>query len=266
MRIVQLTTDSREHYGDYQNPQPYFGAAPAALLQGFAAQPEVEVHVISCLQQPVASPEKIAPNIFYHGLHVPKLGWMRTLYSGCSRAVQKKIHEISPDIVHGQGTERDCALSAVRSGFPNVLTIHGNMRLIAKVNVAKPFSFLWLAAQLERFTLPRTDGMVCITHYTRAAVEKLVPRTWVLPNAVDETFFLVNPAPDSAAPPVGICVGTICLRKNQNNFIRALDALAARKKFQMVFLGETAGDEYGREFLRLVKERPWCQQIGRAHV
>ncbi len=262
MRIVLLTTDSREHYADYANPQPYFGTAPAALLQGFAKLPGVEIHVISCLRQPVAAPEKIAPNIFYHALVVPKAGWMRTFYAGCVRATRKKISELRPDLVHGQGTERDCALSAVRSGFPNVLTIHGNMRLVAEVNGARPFSFLWLAAKLERFTLPRTDGVVCITNYTRAAVAGLAPRTWVLPNAVDEEFFHVHAAPDAAEPPVGLCVGTICLRKNQNQFIRALDGLAARKKFKLIFLGEVADDDYGREFLELGRARSWCEHAG----
>ena len=96
------------------------------------------------------SPPKLAPNIFFHSLHVPKIGWMRTGYQGCIRAVRKKLKAIQPEIVHGQGTETDCAINAVFSGFPNVLTIHGNMRLIAKVNRVRPFSFPWLAARLER--------------------------------------------------------------------------------------------------------------------
>ena len=32
LRIALLTTDSREHYKDYGHSQPYFGAAPEALL------------------------------------------------------------------------------------------------------------------------------------------------------------------------------------------------------------------------------------------
>ena len=92
----------------------------------------------------MVSPEKLAPNIFFHSLYVPKLGWLRTAYQGCIRAVRKKLRELRPNIVHGQGTERDCAISAVFSGFPNVLTIHGNLRLIAKVTQARRFSFPWL--------------------------------------------------------------------------------------------------------------------------
>jgi len=268
VKIVLLTTDNREHERDYAAPVPRFGTAPEALLQGFAKLREAEIHVVSCVRQPVASPEKIAPNIFYHSVMVPQWGWMRSLYYGCSHAVRKKIQEIQPDIVHGQGTERDCAISAVRSGFPNVLTIHGNMRLVARVNAARPFSFLWLAAQLEKFTLLRTDGVVCITNYTRAAVEKLSRRTWVLPNAVDESFFALPPA-EKKAPPVLLCVGAVCRRKNQNAFIRALDPLAAEKNFRLIFVGALDGGDYGAEFLQLIQARKWCEHVpfsGRARV
>jgi len=261
LKIALLTTDNREHDKDYSASDPRFGTAPEALLQGFAQLAEAEVHVICCVQQLVNSPAKLAPNIYYHSLMVPKLGWMRTGYQGCIRAVRKKLQEIRPEIVHGQGTERDCAISAILSGFPNVLTIHGNMRLVAEINQARPFSFLWLAAQLERFTLPRTSGVVCITNYTREAVSRLAPRTWVLPNAVDASFFEVSAAPDLAAPPIILCVGAICLRKNQNDFIRALDALAASMKIKLVFVGRVDEGVYGADFRQLVKERAWCEYV-----
>ena len=261
LKIAILTSDKRDHDRDYANPVPGFGTAPTALLQGFALLPEVEVHVVSCTQQPLTAPEKIAPNIFYHSLLVPKLGWLRTGYQGCIRAVRKKLREIQPAIVHGQGTERDCALNAMFSGFPNVLTIHGNMRLVAAVSHARPWSFLWLAARMEQFTLPRTDGVVCISRYTQAAVRPLARQTWLLPNAVDATFFDVSSTPDQSAPPVVLCVGAVCPRKNQNDLIRALDPLAAQKKFTVVFLGQVDGGDYGAEFFELTRTRPWCRHV-----
>ncbi|MEI8290501.1 MAG: glycosyltransferase family 4 protein [Verrucomicrobiota bacterium] len=262
MKIALLTTDNRQPFRQFDRPEPFFGTAPEALLQGFAALPEAEVHVVACIRRPVNSPEKLAPNIFFHSVVVPKIGWMRTLYQGCVRATRKKLREIQPDIVHGQGTELDCGISAAFSGFPNVLTIHGNMRLIAKVNQARPFSFNWMAARLEDFTLPRTDGIVAITNYTRTAVASRARHTWVLPNAVDESFFSVQAAPDLTAPPIGLCVGTICHRKNQNHFIRALDSLAKERKFKIIFLGLTDHSAYSREFLELIRERPWCEHAG----
>src|SRR4051812_36399207 len=234
MKIALLTTDNREHFKTYDQPEPFFGTAPEALLQGFAQLPEAEVHVVSCLRKPVSSPAKIGPNIYYHSLHVPKIGWIRTAYQGCVRATRKKLKQIRPDIVHGQGTEHDCAISAVLSGFPNVLTIHGNMRLIAKVNRVKPFSFFWLAARLETLTIPRSRGVVCITHYTQKAVADLAKQTWVVPNAVDASFFDVNARPPPEKPPKILCVGHVCLRKNQNAFIRALDPLARERKFEVL--------------------------------
>jgi glycosyltransferase involved in cell wall biosynthesis len=264
MKIAILTTDNREPYREYDKPNPWFGTAPEALLQGFAQLPEVEVHVVSCTQRPmVSSPQKLADNIWFHSLHVPNFGWMRTLYQGCVRATRKKLLEIQPDLVHGQGTEREASLGAIFSGLPNVLTIHGNMRLVAKVTQARPFSFWWNAARLETFTLPRSRGVVCITNYTRDAVAGLAKKTWVVPNAVDASFFDVQSAPDPAKTPVVLCVGGICVRKNQNAFIRALDPLASKRKFRLVFLGDMTRDNpYGREFLELLRTRAWCEHGG----
>lgn len=260
MRIAILTTDNREHGKDYTAEAPYFGTAPEALLQGFAQLGGVEVHVISCARVEMRSPEKLAPNIYFHSLRVPKLGWMRTLFTGCAWAVRKKLKELKPDIVHGQGTEEYCSISAVLSGFPNVITIHGNMRLIAQVNKPKPFSYPWLAARLEGLTVPRSGGVVCITRYTQEAVSGEAKRTWVVPNAVDSSFFEVNSRP---ADTMVLCVGHVCLRKNQNAFIQALDPLAEKRRFQVLFLGQVSpGRAYDDEFLALVRARPWCAYGG----
>jgi glycosyltransferase involved in cell wall biosynthesis len=261
LKIALVIPDNRDEFRRYADPLPHFGTAPSALLDGLATLPECEVHVVCCVQRPVAVPEKIGPNIFFHTEVVPKWGWLRGGYLGCIRSVRRQLKKIRPDIVHGQGTERYCALAAVFSGFPNLLTIHGNMRLIAAVNRARSFSYTWLAARLERFTLPRTDGVVCITNYTRAAVKDLVRQTWVVPNAVDATFFDMPAAPPET-PPVILCVGAICERKNQNAFIRALDPLAAGKKFKVVFLGAAGTDRYGAEFSKLLKSRAWCEHAG----
>jgi glycosyltransferase involved in cell wall biosynthesis len=260
MVVVQLTTDNRQPFREYHKTEPWFGTAPEGLLQGFAALPETQVHVVSCTQQPMKSPEKLADNIWFHSLLVPKMGWLRTGYQGCIRAARKKIHELKPDIVHGQGTERDSSISAIFSGFPNVLTIHGNMRLVAKVNHAAPFSFEWLAARLESFTIPRSDGVVCISRYTQRAVAPLAKRTWLLPNAVDESFFGIKPQP--VDPPTILCVGAVTPRKNQNAFIEALDPLAKKLRFRLLFLGGVpAGVPFSEQFRALVRERPWCEHV-----
>jgi len=295
MIVALLMPDNRENFRKYDLKDPYFGTAPTALLEGFSmlnqeGQQEIggwssgceeygktepfEIHVISCTQQPMSSPEKLASNICYHSLHVPKWGWLRTGYQGCVRAVREKLKEIQPDIVHAQGTERDCALSAILSPYPRLLTIHGNLRLIKKQVGFKLFSAMWFQSFLEGFAVPRFDGVICITNYTREAVEHEVPKTWVVPNAVDPSFLELGqqrfsdggsrPSTlDSRSPcPIILCVANVDERKNQNAFIRALDPLAKKMSFEVRFFGGCGGSEYAQEFRELIESRPWCHYGG----
>jgi len=264
MKIALLTTDNREHYKDYENREPFFGTAPEALLQGFAQLPELEVHVVSCARAIMHSPKQVAANVFFHSLHVPKIGWMRSGYQGCIRAVRTKLKALQPDIVHGQGTEQDCAISAIFSGFPNVVTIHGNMAELARLFPQRIGSFGWLAARLENFTLKRTAGVFCNSAYTEQLVKPRTPRTWRVPNPIREQFFV----PPARPTPSGKCrllnVGVVCQRKRQ---IELLDVARALREqgldFEFQFIG-TANpmDPYAAAFLE--KIRP-MEKEGFAH-
>ena len=287
MRVAFLTTDSREHFRDYNTWKPYFGTAPAALIYGFgmlADHPDApEIHVISCTQKRIHAPEKLSSNIWFHSLRVPKSGWLRSAYLGCALAVRTKLKEIHPDLVHAQGTERDCALSAVLSPYPRLLTIHGNLRLIKKQVGFRPFSAMWLQSYLEGLVVPHFNGVICITNYTREAIEDEVPKTWVVPNAVDPSFLALgekrmrrhevksSEINDSGfrsrvsgleSPPVILCVANIEPRKNQNAFITALDPLKKQMGFEVRFFGSCGNSAYAREFTGLIACRSWCHYGG----
>ena len=250
LKIAMLITDARVPGGLYDGPLPSLGTAPDALLQGFSGLPEVEIHVISCVQQPVISPEKLAPNIFYHSLLVPKIGWLRTGYQGCIRAVRKKLRELQPDVVHAQGTERDCAISAVFSGFPNVLTIHGNMRAIAPIFQARLGDYYWLTAKLESFALRRTDGVFCNSAYTENLVVPLARKTWRVPNAVRREFFESLPSPKNPGVPALLNVGILQPRKQQLELLALAGRLHRRGlKFELQFAGDLSPHStYGVQF------------------
>lgn len=258
MKVALLTTDSREHFKDYANPQPYFGTAPEALLEGFKLLPrEVEVHVVSCLQQmPPHSPAKLADNVFYHALHVPKSGWMRTGYQGCIRATRHKLREIRPDVVHGQGTERDCALAAALSGYTAVITVHGVMRAIHELSGGRAFSYYWFARHLETLALRRAAGVITISPYVDALVSPLTPTTWFIPNAL-QTFFLA-PGPARVRRPGRprfVNVGVISPRKQQVELLEHLAVLRHDVEFDITFVGKAAaGDPYTARFQALRSE------------
>lgn len=250
-----VTEDGRNLPRYREESGPSFGTAPIALLEGLAAISQCEIHVLSCVQQPVPPRAKLADNIYHHSLVVPKWGWMRGAYAGCVRAVRKKLREIKPGLVHGQGTERYCALAAVCSGFPNVLTIHGNMRRLAALNKARPFSFAWLAARLEAWTLPRSGGILCNSRHTQLLVKELSVPTWLVPNAVRSSFFSTPITLPPSVPPVVLNIGLISPNKSQNEILDVAARLRRRKaSVQFGFIGPVDGvSAYGAEFLRRVK-------------
>jgi glycosyltransferase involved in cell wall biosynthesis len=254
LSVAIITAEKREHDKDYNNPTPAFGTAPEALLQGFAMLPDVDVHVLSCVRQPVNAPEKIADNIWYHALHVPKIGWMRTAYQGCIRETRKKLHEIRPDIVHGQGTEHNNALCAVFSGFSNVVTIHGNMKAIAELYSAKIGGYYWLTAWLETFALGRTAGVLCNSAYTENQVAPRARRIWRVANAVRSDFF----KPPTAArihKNVVLNIGVVCDYKRQIKLVDVAEKLHERgQPVEFWFVGHCDGNlPYGAAFLKKIK-------------
>jgi glycosyltransferase involved in cell wall biosynthesis len=255
MKIALLTTDGREVWKDYGTPAPHFGTAVEALMQGLARMPGVEVHVVACVRARVNAPPKLAANIFFHSLCVPKLGWMRTGYQGCIRAVRNKLKEIQPDLVHGQGTERDCAICAVFSGFPNVVTIHGNMAELARQFGERVGSYGWLAAKLETFTLKRTDGVLCNSAYTEQLVQPRARRTWRVANALREMFFAAALAPGGAGRCTLLNVGVISARKRQLELLEVARELRQRGlDFEFQFVGDARPDAgYVSAFLEKIK-------------
>ncbi|MGD0745407.1 MAG: glycosyltransferase family 4 protein [Verrucomicrobiota bacterium] len=237
MKVVLLATDLRESFRAYTDTTPRLPGGTASLLDGFARLPEVELHVISCLQRPVQSPEKLADNIWFHGLLVPKLGWLRTGYLGCVRAVRRKLREIQPDIVQGDGTERDCGISAVFSGYPNVVAMQGNMAELARLNRPRIGSYGWLTARLENFVLPRTAGVFCNSTYTEKLVRPRARKTWLMPHPLRQSF--LDPAPDAGPRPcVLLNVGAISPRKRQLELLDVAEALHRQGlKFEFHFIG-----------------------------
>jgi len=258
MKIAILTSDTREVIRDYNAVNPSFGSAPEALLEGFRLLPdETEVHVVSCLQKaPTSSPRKLADNIYYHWLHVPNIGWMKTGYQGCIRAVRKILREIEPDIVHGQGTERDCGMCAAFSGYPNVLTIHGVMSVIHGLTKGTASSYYWFAKHFEALALRRSHGVITISPYVEQLVSRFNWRTWFIPNAVQSLFFTPSTRCECrTGHPMLINVGVISRRKRQLELLQHLSALRAEIPFDFTFIGKSeAGEVYASQFKRLLEE------------
>lgn len=265
LKIVQLTTDNRWRYQQYDKDVPWFGTAPEALLSGFAAFPaEVEVHVVSTIRQPVKSPEKLAENIWFHSLHVPKIGWMRTGYQGCVRATRRCLKQIQPDLVHGQGSEIDAAMCAAFSGYPNVITLLGIMREMASLLHARPGSYYWIASLLEKLALRRTAGVLANSRFTEDKIRAHCRKTWLVPNAIRETFFQTPLPPERPGRCVLLNAGNVCTYKRQNELLDVAEQLHAEGlRFELHFLGAASPENpYGRKFLDRVQNSSYLFHHG----
>lgn len=272
VKIALLTTDNREHQRTYGEATPRFGPAIEAVLAGLYRLADLEIHVVACTQRPMPAPKQLSENAWFHLLHVPKIGWLRTGYQGCIRAIRGKLREIGPDLVHGQGTERECALSAVLSGFPSVVTIHGNMRALARDMRARTGSYLWCAAQIERFTLPRAGGVLCNSLYTETLIRSRKSRIWRVPNAIRLPFFDV-PLPERQVtdPPILLNVGVVAPYKRQLAMLNLAQKLHQEGcRFTLQFVGSAdPRSTYARTFLRRIEaagEEGYARYLGQMNL
>ena len=253
MKIALVSIDSRQTELAYHETMPRFGTGVDSMIEAVAARPELELHVLSCTQRPMQSPEKLAGNIWFHSLSVPKIGWMRTFYQGCVRAMRRKFREIRPDIVQGVGTEREGAISAVFSGFPNVVAIAGNMAELARLNRPRFGSYLWLTARLENFLLPRTAGVICNSMYSQRLIRPRAKKAWLIYPGLRGLFL----QPPTRVEPRGcalVIAGVIGPRKRQLELLDVAEALHRQGlKFEFRFVGRAAEAPYTKAFLERLK-------------
>ena len=239
---------------------PTLGAAPTALLQGFAdlGSEQIEVHVVSCVKQREVGASKLAPNIWYHPLFVPSWAFLRTLHLGSTLAVRRFLRtEVKPDVVHSQGIEWWCGVAGALSGYPSVLTIHGNIRAILRNSTLKPGSFWNLQALLGDFAIRRHTGVICISEHVRKDIALTARTTWLIPNALRKEFLQQQTvtAQRSGRPSL-LVVGTITENKRPLEILEVLFALHAEGlQFEVTFIGYTGGSGcYEQQFTARLRE------------
>lgn len=260
MRVCVITTSGRDLTKRWEESSPGLGTAVEALLQGFRNHPRLEVHVMMAVRNKARDPW-MENNIIYHEIKTPGWGMMKSLYLGSALSTRRVIQRIKPDIVHAQGTERECAVCGILSGYPNVLTIHGNMRSMAALNQTRFPQFEWIAGRLESWSLPRTGGVLCNSAYTESLAAPHAKQVWRVPNAVREDFFKPQPNRGKNAFPVLLNVGVVSPHKRQVEILEMARELYTRGgRFQINFIGSCDETPYGHRFLEMLSE---CAEFAR---
>ena len=241
-------------------PSPSVHPAIQTLIEGLAASDDLDFELIcgSTRLGEVYSEQRKG----YRFTIVPAQKLLPGMGSGMLGrllAIRRYLIQSKPDLVHGQGTEREAALAAVLSGRPSVITLHGNFREISRIFGRRNFDYYWFAAKLETFALQRTSAIFCISNYVKQITECFGKAQFVIPNPVSAKFLQIEPESDRPRPRV-ICIGTIDARK-RTGFI--LDACEQLWNEGMVFdLAVYGGSPWKSEYYHhfLARLKPWQEK------
>ena len=256
LRIATLVVDDRP---DRDSRPPFFGAAPTALLQGFEAldHRETEIHVISCTKSTMPAPLKLADNIFYHQVVLPHWTYLRSLHAGPVFGVRHILRKIRPDIVHAHGVERWCGLAGCLSGFPAVLTIHGQLRLILQKVKMSPVFYWRLQMILGEWSIKRYKAVICISSHIKNSVSGGSRKNYLVPNALRQEFLSMPKvtAITNYSRAHILVIGTITENKRPLELLDMLFSLhRSGFPFHVRFIGSlNEKDSYGAAFAAMLR-------------
>ena len=267
LRVAMVVIDANDYTGsslvNRSMPSPVVHNAIQGVLEGMRDRQDVECYVIYGSRLLKSISERIDGAIHYIVIPYRPVPLLRMggAYLGRVAAIYRFIRKLRPHIVHGQGTEAECGLVARYSGFPNVVTLHGNMRLIQDVLKSPAFSYPWIASKMEDHIVSSVDGVVCLSKYSENHVRSHAKATWCVINPVAADFFDVANQPEPE--PTFLCVGDVGPRKNQNGLIEALDQCGPDPGCKLVFAGFIDPEAaYVQRFLDYVNTRSWIRYEG----
>lgn len=265
MAVACANDVSGASHRDESRQSPLLHTAIHNLLDGLRDCEDLEVEVIYGRMQPKPGEDRWEGCLHYVPIRykpfpIPGMGGP---YLARTLALLRHIKKTKPDLVHGQGTERESGLVAALSKCPSALTLHGNFRQIAKTLKSPLWSYYSIASRLEGFVGRRVNGIICISSYTKDLVRGLNKKLWVLPNAVNSAFFDIE-----NRPRVGkiICIAGITEWKNQVEFLEAFKKAGVEiPNLSVEFWGPiNVSHPYAKEFIRLVENLPFATYKGSA--
>ncbi len=133
----------------------------------------------------------------------------------------------------------------VFSQFPIITTLHDVCHLARPEDFSNPLKRA-VARQLIKQALNRSQNIICVSHFTRSEICRLLPtanhtRMSIIPNGVDTAWF--SPLPDSSSPPIDqpyfIAVANLKPHKNLLRLIQAFLRIKADLPHHLVIAGDS---------------------------
>ncbi len=221
---------------------------------------DVELHVIAT-QIMWRDITKIVDNVTIHYLASPPLPRFVTINTIDRYWVIKKIKEINPDIVHGHMSI--CGYYALKSGFPNIVTVHG----IAKEEYDPKIRSELLdtirrgvVVPMENYVFEHAKILTVVSPYVKEKIEPFCNgKIQVIPNGIrDEFFNIENNEVDNRL----LFVGGIEPRKGLLNLLKAVKII--REKIpgvRLYIVGSVRKQKYYNSLIDYVKKNKLNENI-----
>ncbi len=230
------------------------------LVNELKKYPDVEVHVIT-IEIMWKDITKIENGITIHYLASPPLPRFVTINTIDRYKTIKKIKELNPDVVHGHMSSY--GYYALKSGFPNIITIHG----IAKeeydpkirpglLDMIRRISIL----PLEDYVFKHARVLTVVSPYVKKKIEPFCNgEIHVIPNGVRDDFFnLENNEVDNHL----LFVGGIEPRKGLLNLLKAVKIIKKEiSNVKLHVVGNVRKQGYFKSLINYVKQNNLNENI-----
>jgi glycosyltransferase involved in cell wall biosynthesis len=212
------------------------------LISGLARKSGLELHVIKLntrLEKPVTH------DMGHYQLHVlpmAKLG-TATLFARDQQILDRKLREVSPDILHSQGAGHYGILAA-RAPYPAVTTIHGilseEIRYRAGIrNRIRAAAQSWLS---DVYCIRRATHTILISPYVADYYgPRLSGEHYLIPNPVKARFFEILRHGDVSQI---LFAGRVTERKGVRDLLLAVSRLGPKADVRVVLAGSLADHGY----------------------
>ncbi|MBK7199473.1 glycosyltransferase family 4 protein [Candidatus Amarolinea dominans] len=219
------------------------------LVQGLAALPDLELHVVSTRPEVVHDVTYSANGVTFHALASPPQRLIPNLFANIGR-VSRVLRAIQPDVVHAHNA--DYAVAALRLGLPTLYTVHGLAgRELRQPAPPQQRLALILLLALERLALRRAPHVAALSAFGEAYLRPhTAGQIHRVDNPVSTAFFALPPAAQSHRL---IAIGSIVPLKGQLTLVAALALLHQQEPaVTLRCLGSIADRGYHAQVLQAI--------------
>lgn len=256
IHVAMLVVDANDVRGSSMKretlPSPVVHPAIEALWEGLALRDDCRTDILFGRQCPASRVRPAHGSLAFHEVPYRRVGGILpgAGFLGRMRSLLRALARIQPQLVHGQGSERESALAAVSSPYPGVLTLHGLMGEVASMPENRALFHYRVAGWIERYAVKKARGTIAISPYALRIVLGINQRCRFIPNAVRGIFFDSDVGRRPSARVRVLFVGNLTQVKRPEWFIRAVHLLWNRGldfQARMLVMGDPS--------------HPYCQKM-----